>query len=154
MTEATAVSPEGRISPRDAGIWNDEQVRAWRRVADFVHSQGARAGIQLAHAGRKASCEPPWEGGPPAGGAGGWTVVGPSPIPFGDDPAPRELDETGIDGSSAAFAAAARRRARRPGSEVIEIHAAHGYLLHEFLSPLSQPPRPTATAAAWRTACG
>ncbi len=139
VVEATAVTRDGRITPRDMGIWGEQHVEPLARIARFVHSQGAVAGIQLAHAGRKASCEPPWLGGASlkTPQAGGWTVVGPSPIPFREgDPAPVPLDEAGIDGVVAAFEAAARR-ALAAGFRVIEIHAAHGYLLHEFLSPLS-----------------
>jgi len=138
VVEATAVAPEGRISPKDMGIWGDRHVEPLARIARFVHAQGAVAGIQLAHAGRKANCQPPWLGGaviPPD--AGGWPVVGPSPVPLHDgDPAPVELDAAGIDGVVEAFAAAARR-AVTAGFRVIEVHAAHGYLLHEFLSPIS-----------------
>lgn len=139
IVEATAVAPEGRITAADLGIWGEQHVEPLARIARFVHSQGAVAGIQLAHAGRKASCEPPVVGGAslktPA--AGGWTVVGPSAVPFADgDPVPVALDEAGIDGIVAAFEAAADR-AVAAGFRVIEIHAAHGYLLHEFLSPLS-----------------
>jgi 2,4-dienoyl-CoA reductase-like NADH-dependent reductase (Old Yellow Enzyme family) len=139
MVEATAVTPDGRITPADMGIWGEQHVEPLARIARFVHSQGAVAGIQLAHAGRKASCEPPWKGGArlKTPEAGGWTVVGPSPVPFNEgDPAPAPLDEAGLDGIVAAFEAAARR-ALAAGFRVIEIHAAHGYLLHEFLSPLS-----------------
>lgn len=139
MVEATAVTPEGRISPADMGIWGEQHVEPLARIARFVKGQGAVAGIQLAHAGRKASCEPPWKGGASITSpeAGGWTVVGPSPIPFHDgDPAPEPLDEPGIERIIDAFEAACRR-ALEAGFEVIEIHAAHGYLLHEFLSPLS-----------------
>lgn len=139
MVEATAVTPDGRISPGDLGIWGEQHIEPLARIARFIHSQGAVAGIQLAHAGRKASCEPPWKGGArlktPA--AGGWTVVAPSPVPFDEgDPVPTPLDEAGIEGILAAFEAAAGR-ALAAGFRVIEIHAAHGYLLHEFLSPLS-----------------
>lgn len=137
FTEATAVSPEGRISPADTGIWNDEQRDAWRRIVDFVHGQGATAGMQLAHAGRKASTRPPFEGRgyvPPE--EGGWQTVGPSPVPFPDLPAPRELTGPDLDRVVADFESAARR-ALDAGFDVVEIHAAHGYLLHEFLSPLS-----------------
>lgn len=138
VVEATAVTAEGRITPKDMGIWGDQHVEPLARVARFVHSQGAVAGIQLAHAGRKASCQPPWLGGgviPP--GAGGWPVVGPSPVPFHDgDPAPRELDAAGTEAVVEAFGAATRR-ALAAGFRVVEVHAAHGYLLHEFLSPLS-----------------
>lgn len=139
LVEATAVTPDGRITPGDLGIWGEQHVEPLARIVRFVHSQGAVAGIQLAHAGRKASCEPPWMGGAkletPA--AGGWTVVAPSPVPFSEgDPVPAPLDDVGIEGVVAAFAAAADR-ALAAGFRVIEIHAAHGYLLHEFLSPLS-----------------
>jgi 2,4-dienoyl-CoA reductase-like NADH-dependent reductase (Old Yellow Enzyme family) len=139
MVEATAVTADGRITPGDLGIWTDRHAEPLARIARFVHSQGAVAGIQLAHAGRKASCDLPWKGG--AGlktpEAGGWPVVGPSAIPFDDgNPVPKALDEAGIDGVVAAFEAATRR-ALLAGFRVIEIHNAHGYLLHEFLSPLS-----------------
>jgi 2,4-dienoyl-CoA reductase-like NADH-dependent reductase (Old Yellow Enzyme family) len=138
FTEASAVLPEGRISPQDAGIWNDAQQAAWAPIVDFVHSQGAHAGMQLAHAGRKASVVRPWEGrGPVADSDGGWQPVAPSALPF---PAlredPRALDVEEIAAVVAAFAAAARR-SLAAGFDVLEIHAAHGYLLHEFLSPLS-----------------
>jgi 2,4-dienoyl-CoA reductase-like NADH-dependent reductase (Old Yellow Enzyme family) len=139
MVEATAVTPDGRITPGDMGIWAEQHVEPLARNARFVHSQGAAAGIQLAHAGRKASCEPPWKGGArlTTPEAGGWRVVGPSPLPFNQgEPAPVPLDEAGIDGIVAAFEAAARR-ALAAGFGIIEIHAAHGYPLHEFLSPLS-----------------
>ena len=139
VVEATAVTPEGRITPGDLGIWGEQHVEPLARIVRFVHSQGAVAGIQLAHAGRKASCEPPWQGGArlKTSAAGGWTVVAPSPVPFSEcDPLPTPLDDDGIDGIVAAFAAAADR-ALAAGFRVIEIHAAHGYLLHEFLSPLS-----------------
>jgi 2,4-dienoyl-CoA reductase-like NADH-dependent reductase (Old Yellow Enzyme family) len=139
MAEATAVTRDGRISPADLGLWSAEHTPPLARIAGFIQSQGAVAGIQLAHAGRKASCQPPWLGGArlvePHGG--GWPVVAPSPIPFDDgDPTPIELDSVGINGIVAAFEAATRR-AVEAGFRVIEIHAAHGYLLHEFLSPLS-----------------
>jgi 2,4-dienoyl-CoA reductase-like NADH-dependent reductase (Old Yellow Enzyme family) len=138
VVEATAVTAEGRISPKDMGIWGEQHVEPLARIARFVHSQGAIAGIQLAHAGRKASCEPPWLGGARLSPeSGGWTVVGPSAIPFNDgDPPPVELDEAGIAGVVAAFESAVRR-ALAAGFRIIEVHAAHGYLLHEFLSPLS-----------------
>jgi 2,4-dienoyl-CoA reductase-like NADH-dependent reductase (Old Yellow Enzyme family) len=138
FTEAAAVLPEGRISPQDAGIWNDEQQRAWSPIVDFVHSQGARAGIQLAHAGRKASTLAPWHGrGPVADEDGGWTPVAPSALPFpGLREDPRALDAAGIAEVVGAFAAAARR-SLEAGFDVLEVHGAHGYLLHEFLSPLS-----------------
>jgi 2,4-dienoyl-CoA reductase-like NADH-dependent reductase (Old Yellow Enzyme family) len=139
MTEATAVVPEGRISPQDLGIWSDDHVDLLARIVRFVHEQGSVAGMQLAHAGRKASMHRPWE--PPgmvSEDAGGWTnVVAPSPLPFGDGfPVPHALTSAGIQQAVAAFVAAARR-AHDAGFRVIEIHAAHGYLIHEFLSPFS-----------------
>jgi 2,4-dienoyl-CoA reductase-like NADH-dependent reductase (Old Yellow Enzyme family) len=143
MVEATAVTRDGRISPGDMGIWSDQHVEPLARIARFIHSQGAIAGIQLAHAGRKASCDLPWLGGASLKSpqTGGWTVVGPSPLPFNDgDPVPMELDAAGIADAAAAFEAAARR-AVAAGFQVIEIHSAHGYLLHEFLSPLSNQRR-------------
>jgi 2,4-dienoyl-CoA reductase-like NADH-dependent reductase (Old Yellow Enzyme family) len=139
FVEATSVTRDGRITPGDLGIWEDRHVEPLARIARFLRSQGAVAGIQIAHAGRKASHEVPWKGGAslktPAEGA--WPVVAPSPVPFTPgDPIPRALDQAGIDGIIAAFEAGARR-ALAAGFQVIEIHAAHGYLLHEFLSPLS-----------------
>jgi len=133
VVEATAVTPEGRISPRDMGIWGEQHIEPLARIARFVHSQGAAAGIQLAHAGRKASCDVPWKGGAVLPReAGGWEAVAPSPIPFNEgDPAPTELDGAGIDGVVAAFEDATRR-ALAAGFRVIEVHAAHGYLLHEL----------------------
>ena len=139
FVEATAVTRDGRISPGDMGIWGDQHIEPLARIARFVHSQGAVAGIQLAHAGRKASCQPPWEGGGSLKSPqeGGWTVVGPSAIPFNEgDPVPVALDEQSIEAIVAAFEAATQR-ALTAGFRVIEIHAAHGYLLHEFLSPLA-----------------
>jgi 2,4-dienoyl-CoA reductase-like NADH-dependent reductase (Old Yellow Enzyme family) len=139
FVEATAVTRDGRISPGDMGIWSDEHIEPLARIARFVHSQGAIAGIQLAHAGRKASCEQPWKGGArlKTSQEGGWPVVGPSPIPFNEnDPPPLPLNEADIEAVVAAFKAAAER-ALTAGFRVIELHSAHGYLLHEFLSPLS-----------------
>jgi 2,4-dienoyl-CoA reductase-like NADH-dependent reductase (Old Yellow Enzyme family) len=139
IVEATGVTWDGRITPGDLGIWSDEQVEPLARIARFVHGQGAVAGIQLAHAGRKASTAAPWLGGAmlKTAAEGGWPVVAPSPIPFyPDDPAPLALDERGIEGIGDAFVAAARR-ALAAGFKVLEIHAAHGYLLHQFLSPHS-----------------
>jgi 2,4-dienoyl-CoA reductase-like NADH-dependent reductase (Old Yellow Enzyme family) len=137
FTEAAAVTPEGRISPQDAGIWNDAQQTAWTRVVDFVHGQGATAGIQLAHAGRKGSSMSPFRGrGGVADKDGGWEPVAPSAEPFPGLRQPRALTPTEIDDIVAAFATASRR-ALDTGFDVLEIHAAHGYLLHEFLSPLS-----------------
>lgn len=140
VVEATGVVPEGRISPQDLGLWNDEQRDAFRPITDFVHSQGAVAGIQLAHAGRKASTSRGW--GPSAGAGtvgadqGGWQPVGPSPIAFPGLATPTELTAEGIAEVVRAFAASARR-AVDAGFDLLELHGAHGYLLHEFLSPLS-----------------
>ena len=139
IAEATAVTPDGRISPYDLGIWKNEHVEMLARCVAFIKSQGAVAGIQLAHAGRKASRDVPWRGGKivkPE--AGGWLpIYAPSAIPhYEGDPAPVALDKMGIDGIRHAFVNAARR-SLQAGFEVIELHAAHGYLLHEFLSPLS-----------------
>ena len=142
VVEATAVTADGRITPGDLGIWKDEHIEPLARIARFVHTQGAVAGIQLAHAGRKASCELPWKGGEGllTPEEGGWPVVGPSAIPFAEtSPVPRPLDETEIDAIVTAFETGARR-ALTAGFKVIEIHAAHGYLLHEFLSPDQQSP--------------
>ncbi|WP_062352452.1 NADH:flavin oxidoreductase/NADH oxidase [Herbidospora yilanensis] len=137
MAEATAVSPEGRISPADTGLWNDAQEAAWERIARFVHAQGVIPGIQLAHAGRKASTDRPWLGGGPVGAEHGWTPVAPSPIPFSEShPVPDELTTAEIGKLVEAFATAAER-ALRAGFRVVEIHGAHGYLIHEFLSPHS-----------------
>ena len=136
--EATAVSPEGRISPADTGLWNVAQAAAWARIVTFIRAQGAAAGIQLAHAGRKASTAAPWNGGKQIlPEHGGWTPVAPSALRFDAGyPMPVALDHAGIGGVVADFAAAAAR-SRAAGFDVIEIHAAHGYLLHSFLSPLS-----------------
>ncbi len=138
MTEAAAVLPEGRISPDDLGIWKDAHLPALERIARFTHAQGARTGVQLAHAGRKASMRSPFAGeslAPPA--EGGWQPVGPSAVAFGPGYAmPQELDQPGIDAVVEGFRQAARR-ALACGFDVVEIHAAHGYLLHEFLSPLA-----------------
>jgi 2,4-dienoyl-CoA reductase-like NADH-dependent reductase (Old Yellow Enzyme family) len=138
FTEATAVSPEGRISPHDLGLWKDDHIEPLRRVAAFVKAHGAAAGIQLAHAGRKASTHRPWEGGKPLGpNEGAWEVVGPSPIPFAPGyPVPRELDAAGLREVVKQFRQATKR-ALAAGFDLIEVHAAHGYLLHSFLSPLS-----------------
>jgi 2,4-dienoyl-CoA reductase-like NADH-dependent reductase (Old Yellow Enzyme family) len=138
IAEASAVSAIGRITPNDTGIWNDAQVEAWRPITRFIAAQGAIPGVQLAHAGRKASAHRPWEGG----GAltaeqGAWTTVAPSALPFDIGwPAPQALDEAGIRQIVAEFRAAAQR-ALAAGFRLVELHAAHGYLLHQFLSPLS-----------------
>jgi 2,4-dienoyl-CoA reductase-like NADH-dependent reductase (Old Yellow Enzyme family) len=138
LTEATAVSPEARISPSDLGIWKDEHIPALQRITAFLHQHGAYAGTQLAHAGRKASMSVPWEKHrtiPPS--EGGWQPVAPSALRFDEDyPIPTALDRAGMDKITADFIAAAHR-ARTAGFDLIEVHAAHGYLLHEFLSPLS-----------------
>ncbi len=135
--EATGVSPEGRISPGDTGIWSEEHTRAFEPIASFIKSQGARAAIQLAHAGRKASTDVPWRGGKPLSEEqGGWQTLAPSAVPFGDWPAPREMTRDDVETVVLQFTDAARR-ALTAGFEVVELHMAHGYLLHEFLSPLS-----------------
>lgn len=136
IVEATAVVPEGRISPFDLGIWDDAQVAAHRRVVDLLHTQGVKAGIQLAHAGRKASTDAPWRGGTPlTPDAGGWPVVGASAVPFADGHlVPSALTTAQVGEVVEAFAAAARR-AVEAGYDVVEVHAAHGYLLHQFCSP-------------------
>ena len=138
MAEATGVVAEGRITPDCPGIYNDEQVAAWAPIAAFIKEHGALAGIQLAHAGRKASTYRPW--GPDRGSVpeddGGWETVAPSAIPHEGFTTPRELTEAGIEDVVEAFRDAARR-AVDAGFDLVEVHAAHGYLLHQFLSPLS-----------------
>jgi 2,4-dienoyl-CoA reductase-like NADH-dependent reductase (Old Yellow Enzyme family) len=140
MAEASGVTPEGRISPHDTGIWNDEQVAGWRRVTDFVHTQGAVIGLQLAHAGRKASVYPEWGSDGRKGSLpeseGAWQTVSASDLAFGDYAAPRALTLDEIRDVVAAFVGGARR-ALNAGFDLVEIHAAHGYLVHQFLSPLS-----------------
>jgi 2,4-dienoyl-CoA reductase-like NADH-dependent reductase (Old Yellow Enzyme family) len=139
VVEATAVTAEGRISPGDMGIWKDEHIGPLARIARFVEVQGAIPGIQLAHAGRKASCGAPWTGGSSlkTPTEGGWPVIGPSPLPFhADDPIPTAMSEIDIEYCVDAWETAARR-ALDAGFKMIELHAAHGYLMHEFLSPLS-----------------
>ncbi|WP_020015784.1 NADH:flavin oxidoreductase/NADH oxidase [Promicromonospora sukumoe] len=138
LTEATAVVPEGRISPQDTGIWNDEQTAAWKRIVDFVHERGAKIGIQLAHAGRKASTFRPWaaEQGTVPVADGGWPTVGPSAVPYPGFATPSEMTAAQVADVPEQFAAAARR-AREAGFDTVEVHAAHGYLLHQFLSPVA-----------------
>ncbi|RSK31212.1 NADH:flavin oxidoreductase/NADH oxidase [Hymenobacter metallilatus] len=138
LLEATAVAPEGRITPDDLGIWHEEHLPGLRRMVEFLKSHGCVPGIQLAHAGRKASHASPWKGGHQLGpDAGGWSTVAPSALAFApNETPPLALDEAGILRVTEAFRAAARR-AVAAGFEVLEIHAAHGYLLHQFLSPLS-----------------
>jgi 2,4-dienoyl-CoA reductase-like NADH-dependent reductase (Old Yellow Enzyme family) len=140
LTEASAVLAEGRISPQDLGLWKDDHIAGLRRIVEFLHAQGACAGVQLAHAGRKASMTRPWAGEerylPPS--EGGWRdVMAPSAVPFAENYGqPIELDLAGIETITRAFARATRR-ALEAGFDVVELHGAHGYLLHEFLSPLS-----------------
>jgi len=138
MVEATAVSPEGRISPDDSGIWSDSQADAFRRITAFIEKQGAVPGIQLAHAGRKASTRVPWHGGGPLlPEDGGWQTIGPSPVPFDEGSrVPREMSSDRLETVIARFSEATKR-SLKAGFKVVEIHMAHGYLLHEFLSPLS-----------------
>ena len=139
IAEATAVSPEGRITPGDAGIWAEKHIEPIARVNRFIKQQGAIPGIQLAHAGRKASAARPWEGGAHLpDNAGGWPTLAPSALPFGDNlgKVPQELSTAGITKLQRDFAAAASR-ALSSGCEWLELHSAHGYLSHEFLSPLS-----------------
>lgn len=138
MVEATAVTPEGRITPDDSGIWSDAHAEAFARITRFIREQGAVPGMQIAHAGRKASTDAPWRGGAPlAPEARGWTPVAPSALAFDDAyPVPRALDRVALDEVVAAFTAAAQR-AHAAGVQCLELHMAHGYLLHEFLSPLA-----------------
>ncbi|HVO58664.1 MAG TPA: NADH:flavin oxidoreductase/NADH oxidase [Dongiaceae bacterium] len=138
LTEATAVEARGRISPDDTGIYLDAHVESWRPIVKFVKEHGAAVGMQLAHAGRKASTSAPWKGGKPlAPGEGGWEIVGPSALAFDEGYAmPHALTVGEIDAVVAAFAKGAER-ALAAGFELVELHAAHGYLLHEFLSPFS-----------------
>lgn len=139
ISEATAVSEEGRISPGDLGIWKDEHIEKLKQITDFIHQHGAVAGIQLAHAGRKASHQEPWNGGKQISSdeENGWKSLAPSAIPFTENEEPPiELDKIGIEKVKADFKAAALR-ALKAGFKVIELHAAHGYLIHEFYSPLS-----------------
>jgi len=138
MVEASAVSPQGRISPFDSGLWNADQAAAFAPIARFIREQGAVAGIQLAHAGRKASTDRPWKGsGPISAEKGGWQPLAPSPLPFSEHhPRPRELSLPELASITGQFVASTLL-AREAGFEVVEIHMAHGYLLHEFLSPLT-----------------
>lgn len=139
ITEATAVSAEGRISPGDLGIWKDEHIEKLKQITDFIHHHGVVAGVQLAHAGRKASHDAPWNGGKQIASdkENGWKALAPSAVPFTENEEPPvELDKAGIEKVKADFKAAASR-AIKAGFKVIELHAAHGYLLHEFYSPLS-----------------
>jgi len=138
MTEAAAVDPPGRITPQDLGIWKDDHIEMLRQITALIHRNGAVAGIQLAHAGRKSSTSPPWEGSNVLSESqGGWASIAPSAIPFKtDSPAPIALSIEDIQQMTTSFVNAARR-SLEAGFKLIEIHAAHGYLLHEFMSPLS-----------------
>ena len=139
ITEANAVSPEGRITYGDLGIYKDEHIAKWKQINDFIHANGAISGTQLAHAGRKASHTKPWDGGKQIlpGEPNGWQTYGPSALGFTDkEEAPKELDKVGVEKIKADFKAAAKR-SLDAGFKVIELHGAHGYLIHEFLSPLS-----------------
>jgi 2,4-dienoyl-CoA reductase-like NADH-dependent reductase (Old Yellow Enzyme family) len=138
IAEATAVSPEGRITPDDSGLWSDEHARGFERITRFMHEEGALAGIQLAHAGRKASTDAPWRGGRALGpNERGWTPLSPSAIAFSENsPVPRAMSSEEIDQVVRDFERGARL-ALSAGFDVIELHLAHGYLVHEFLSPLS-----------------
>lgn len=139
ITEAAAVSPEGRISPNDLGIWKDEHIAGLKRITQFIQQNGSVAGIQLAHAGRKASTERPWDGNKAIfpNEENGWQTVAPSAIPFvADAPVPLALTEIDLEKVRADFMAATQRSVEA-GFQVVELHAAHGYLLHQFLSPLS-----------------
>ncbi|HTB25940.1 MAG TPA: hypothetical protein VK711_11260, partial [Puia sp.] len=138
IQEATAVSPRGRISPDDMGLWKDDQIEVLKRITGFIKKQGSVPGIQLAHAGRKASTTSPWKGGKIlAVSEGGWITQAPSPIPFREtDPVPESMSKSDIISLREDFKSAARR-ASEAGFEVLEIHGAHGYLINSFLSPLS-----------------
>lgn len=139
LTEASAVTPDGRISPDDLGIWSDAHIEPLQRIFSFISDHGSVPGMQLAHAGRKASTDAPWKGGKPLSSEqGGWKpILAPSPLPFADGyQTPHEMNKSEIADVVAAFAAAARR-AEAAGAKIIELHGAHGYLLHGFVSPLS-----------------
>ncbi len=138
LLEATAVEPAGRITPKDLGLWSDAQIEPLARITRFLADHGSVPGIQLAHAGRKGSSQSPWEGdGPLTQSEGAWTTIAPSPLPFDTGyPVPAAIDVREIPGIIEAFAAAAQR-AYEAGFQVVEIHAAHGYLLHQFLSPVT-----------------
>jgi 2,4-dienoyl-CoA reductase-like NADH-dependent reductase (Old Yellow Enzyme family) len=135
--EASAVAPEGRITPWDAGLWSDEHARAWKPIADFVRAQGAVPAIQIAHAGRKASVDKPWRGGKPlAASAGGWQTLGPSDVPFGEYLPPRAMKKEEMRRTVEDFRKSAQH-ALAAGFDAVEVHGAHGYLLHSVASPLS-----------------
>jgi 2,4-dienoyl-CoA reductase-like NADH-dependent reductase (Old Yellow Enzyme family) len=137
VVEASGVVPEGRITPWCTGIWNDEQATAWKKIVDICHSHGSKVAMQLAHAGRKASVHREWSGvGSIAASEGGWQTVSSTDVAFGDYAPPRRLSESEISGLVEAFAAAAKRSVAA-GFDAVEIHGAHGYLIHQFLSPIS-----------------
>lgn len=138
IAEATAVKDIGRISPGDLGIWNDKQVEAFKPIVQFIKDNGAVPGIQLAHAGRKASVSAPWDGNRKVDPKdGGWIPEAPSPVPFSSEyPTPREIQKSDLEGLLKDFVAATER-SLKAGFQVVELHMAHGYLMHEFLSPLS-----------------
>ena len=137
MTEASGIAPDARSTLLDAGIWNEEQEFAWKKIVNFVHQQGSKIGIQLWHAGQKGSTTAPWQGqGHVSEAQGGWRAVAPSAIAFGDLPAPREISRAEIRATIEDYRESARR-ALRAGFDVLEIHGAHGYLIHSFLSPIS-----------------
>ncbi|MEJ2586399.1 MAG: NADH:flavin oxidoreductase/NADH oxidase [Deltaproteobacteria bacterium] len=138
MVEATAVSPEGRISPWDSGMWSDEHGEAFKRITTFMKDQGCVPGLQLAHAGRKASTDVPWRGDRPLSDSeGGWDPLAPSALPFAPDSrVPHALEREQMEMLASRFVEAAKR-SRNAGFDVLELHMAHGYLLHEFLSPIS-----------------
>lgn len=139
MTEATSVAPEGRISPWDAGLWNDSQIESWKTIFAFIKSFGAVPGVQLAHAGRKASADYPWKGGRSLSlDQGGWETISPTATAFGAhlDKVPHAMSSGEITKLIEDFGASAKR-ALKAGAELVEIHAGHGYLLHEFLSPIT-----------------
>ena len=139
--EASGVTPVGRITPWDAGLWSDDHAKAWGRIASFVRAQGAVPAIQLAHAGRKASCQKPWEGGKSLTAAqGAWQTLGPSAIAFGDYAPPRAMTENEIESTIEVFRRSTKL-ALDAGFDVVEVHGAHGYLLHNFCSPLSNQRR-------------
>ncbi len=136
FTEATAISPSARSTAVDTGIWNEEQVTSWARIVDFVHQQDAKIAIQLWHAGRKGSATTPWEGHRPVSiSNGGWEIFAPSPVPFGELNMPVELSKAAIQQIIQEYKAAAER-SLRAGFDIVEIHGAHGYLIHSFLSPM------------------
>ncbi len=137
ITEATAINPQGRISPSDAGLWSKDQAGAYKKITTFIKEQGAVVGVQLAHAGRKASVSPPWEGGIALSPSqGGWQTIAPSALAFGALATPSQMSESQIEQTIDEFVNSTHL-ALEAGFQVVEVHAAHGYLLHEFLSPLS-----------------